>query len=85
MYDLLIYLLGNVKRILNSTETQIHLFKAIHVLEILISSMKNDITDQIEEQKKEIFGVQKSVLNNAKVLLAKRQEIIDQFTKNNII
>ena len=85
MYDLLIYLLGNAKRILNSAETQIYLFKAMHVLEIPISSMKNDITDQIKEQSKEIFAEQESVLNNAKVLLTKRQEIIDQFTKNNII
>ena len=38
-----------------------------------------------EEQKKDIFAEQESVLNNAEVLLKKRQEITDQFTKNNII
>ena len=47
--------------------------------------MKTDITDQSEEQKKKIFAEQESVLKNAKLLLEKRGEIINQFTKNNII
>ena len=38
-----------------------------------------------EEQKKDILAEQESVLNNAEVLLKKRQEITDQFAKNNII
>ena len=46
--------------------------------------MKTDITDKSGEQKKEIFAEQESVLNNAILLLEKRGEIIDQFTKNNI-
>ena len=69
MYDLLIYLLGNGKRVLNSTEVQVDFFKAIYVLK---TSMKNDITDQSEEQKKKIFEEQESVLNDAEVLLEVR-------------
>ena len=34
--------------------------------------MKNDITDQSEEQKKKIFEEQESVLNDAEVLLEVR-------------
>ena len=60
-------------------------FEAICVLKTTISSMKPDIKDQSEEQKKVIFAEQESVLNNAKMLLEKRGEIIDPFTKNNII
>ena len=85
LYDLLIYLLGNANRIINATEDQINFFKAIHVLKTIIWTMKNDITDQSEEQKKKLFWKQASVLNNAEVLLIQRGEIIDQFTKNNII
>ena len=47
--------------------------------------MKIDITDQSEEQKNKIFPKQESVLNNAEVLLEKRNDIIKQFGKNNII
>ena len=83
LYDLLIYLLDNAKRILISTETQIDFSKAITVLKI--ASMKTNITDQSEEQEKKFFAEQERVLNNAKVLLEKRQEIISQFAKNNII
>ena len=85
LYDLLIYLLGNANRIINATEDQINFFKAIHVLKTIIWTMKNDITDQSEEQKKKLFWKQASVLNNAEVLLIQRGEIIDQFTKSNII
>ena len=77
MYDLLTYLLGNAKKLLSSTEGQINLFKAVHILKILIASLKNDTTDQSEKQER--------ILNNAEALLKKRQEIISQFTKNNII
>ena len=83
LYDLLIYLLDNVKRILISTETQIDFTKAITVLKI--ASMKTNITDQSEEQENNFFAEQESLLNNAKVLLEKRQEIISQFGKSNII
>ena len=85
LYDLLIYLLDNSMRIANSTDTQIHFFKAITVLRIIISSLKTDITDQSEEQKKKIFAKQENVLSNAEMLLIKRGELINQFSKNNII
>ena len=47
--------------------------------------MKTDVTDQSEEQKKKILAEQESVLNNAEVLVEKRQEINSQFGKNNTI
>ena len=56
LYDLMIYLLGNAKRVLSSTEALTNFFKAIYVLKTLISSIKNDTKDQSEEQKKEIFA-----------------------------
>ena len=55
MYDFLIYLLGNAKRLSNSAETQIILFKTIDLLEKIISKIKNDITDISEEPKKGNF------------------------------
>ena len=81
MYDLLTYLLGNAKKLLSSTEGQTNLFKAIHILKILISSLKNDTTDQSEKQERKIFGKQERFLNNAEALLKKRQEIISQLQK----
>ena len=47
--------------------------------------MKTDITDKSEEQKKKILAERESVLNNAEVLIEKRQEINSQFGKNNTI
>ena len=47
--------------------------------------MKIDIADQSEEQKKKILAKQESVLNNAELLLEKRNNLIEQFTKNNVI
>ena len=47
--------------------------------------MKTDITDQNEEQKKKIFAEKENVLSNAKMLLIKRGELIEQFSKDNII
>ena len=73
MYDLLIYVLGNAKRVIISSEDQIKLFKAIYVVKVIISNSKNDITDQSEEQKEEIFAEQESVLNNADMLLKKEE------------
>ena len=73
MHDLLIYLLNNNKRITISSRNQLKFLEAINVLEIIISSMKNDITDQSEEQKKKIFAEQESVLNNAELLLKKKK------------
>ena len=85
LYDLLIYLLDNSMRIITSTETQIDFFKAITALQKIISSIKTDITNQSEEQKKKIFVEQENVLHNAEMLLGKRGELIKQFSKNNII
>ena len=86
LYDLLIYLLDNSVRIVTSTQTQIDFFKAITVLRIIISNIKTDITDQIEEQEKRIiFAEQENVLSNAEMLLKKRGVLIGQFSKNNII
>ena len=59
LYDLLIYLLGNAKRLLKSAEAQINLFKGIYVLEKLISSMKNDNTDQSKEKKENVCKTRK--------------------------
>ena len=47
--------------------------------------MKTDITDKREEEKKKIFAKQENVLSNAEMLLEKRNELIKQFSKNNII
>ena len=47
--------------------------------------MKTDITDQSEEKKKTIFAKQENVLSNAEMLLLKRGELIEQFSKSNII
>ena len=60
LYDLLIYLLNN-KRITISSKNQLNFLEAINVLEIIISSMKSDITDKSEEQKK------KKILQNKRV------------------
>ena len=85
LYDLLIYLLDNSMRTANSAQVQLDFLKAINSLKIIISSMKTDIKDQSEEEKKKIFAKQENVLSNAEMLLKKRGELIDQFSKNNII
>ena len=85
LYDLLIYLLDNSTRIISSRKAQTEFLEAITALKIIISNIKTDITDQSEEQKKKIFAEQESVLNNAELLLKKRNDIINQFAKNNII
>ena len=81
VYDLLIYLLGNAKRIISSSEDQINFFKAIYVLKTIISSMKNDIIDQKEEQKSKLFAEQESVLNNVKLLLEKKRRSLINLQK----
>ena len=55
LYDFLIYLLDNSKLLLISTKNQLDLAKAITVLDIIITNMKNDITDQTEEQKRKLL------------------------------
>ena len=72
-------------KIITSTETQTDFFKAITVLRIIISNMKTDIADQSKEEKKTIFAEEENVSSNAEMLLKKRGELIDQFSKNNII
>ena len=85
LYDLLIFLFDNSMRIVTSTETQIDFFKAITLLRIIISKLKTDITDQSEEEKKNIFSERENVLSNAEMLVKKRGEFINQFSKNNLI
>ena len=85
MYDLLTYLLNNSMRIIISSEDQLKLLKAITVLKRIILSMKTGIIDQSQEQKKKIFAEQENVLSNAEMLLTKREELFEQFSKNNII
>ena len=85
LYHLLIYLLNNSMKIITSTETQTDFLKAITVLRIIISNMKTDIADQSKEEIKKIFAEQENVFSNAEMLLKKRGELIDQFSKNNII
>ena len=84
LYDLLIYLLDNSMRVTTSAQTQLDCFKTIATLKIIISNLKTDITDQSEEQKKKIFAKQENVSSNAKMLLKKRGELIDQFSKNDV-
>ena len=78
LYDLLIYLLDNSIRIISSTKAQTDFLEAITVSKKIISSIKTDVTDQSREQKKKIFAEQESVLNNAELLLKKRNDILNQ-------
>ena len=51
---------------------------------MIISNTKSDITNQNKEEK--IFlAEQENVLSNAEIMLKKRGELMDQFSKNNII
>ena len=72
-------------RITNSSQTQLDFFKTITVLKTIISNIKTDITDQSEKPKKKIFAEQENVLSNAEMLLIKRGELINQFSKNNMM
>ena len=47
--------------------------------------MKTDIADQSEEEKKKTFAKKGNVFSNVEILLEKRNNLIDQFSKNNII
>ena len=82
LYDLLIYLLDNSINLIDSTQTQLDVFKAITIFKIIISNLKTDITDKSEEEKKKIFAEQENVLSNAEMFLKIRGELIDQFSKN---
>ena len=57
----------------------------ITVLKEIISSMKTDIINQSEEEKRKIFAKQENILSNAQMLLTKRGELIKQFVDNNIV
>ena len=54
-------------------------------MKTIILSIKTDITDQSEEQKKKIFAKQENVLSNAEMLLIKRGELLNQFARNDLI
>ena len=82
LYDLLIYLLDNSINLIDSTQTQLDVFKAITTFKIIISNLKTDITDKSEEEKKKIFAEQENVLSNTEMFLKIRGELIDQFSKN---
>ena len=58
LYDLLIYLLDNSIRIISSTKAQTEFLEVITALKIIISSIKTDVTDQSEEEKKKVFAEQ---------------------------
>ena len=51
----------------------------------IISEKIKNITDKSKKQKKEIFAAPNSVLTNLSELVKKRSDIINQFTKRNII
>ena len=68
-----------------SAKDQIMFLEAINTLKAIISSMKTDIKDQSEEEKKKIFAKQENVFSNAEILRIKRGELIEHFLKNNII
>ena len=85
LYDLLIYLLNNPINLIGSAQFQGDFFKAISTLKIIISNLKTDMTDESEEEKEKIFAKQENVLSNAEILLKKRNDLLEQFSKNNII
>ena len=85
LYDLFVYLLNNSMKLIIVVENQIQFFKVITELKKIILSMKTDIADQSEEEKKKIFAKKGNVFSNVEILLEKRNNLIDQFSKNNII
>ena len=71
--------------LINSSNMQIDLFKIITSLREIIFTKIDNITDQSEEKKKKIFAAQLDVINNLKTFLEKRNELNDQYAKQNII
>ena len=71
--------------LINSSNMQIDLFKIITSLRDIIFTKIDNITDQSEEKKKKIFAAQLDVINNLKTFLEKRNELNDQYAKQNII
>ena len=62
-------------RMTTSAKDQIIFLEAITVLKAIILSMKTDIKDQSEEEKKKIFAKQENVLSNAEMLLKKKRRV----------
>ena len=60
-YDL--FLLDNSLRIISSTKAQTEFLEVITALKIIISSIKTDVTDQSEEEKKKVFAEQENALD----------------------
>ena len=84
LYDLLIYLLDSSMRKVSSSETQIDFFKAITVLKKNYLKHENWHYRSKWRTKKKISAEQENVLSNAEMLLIKRGELIEQFSKINI-
>ena len=61
VYDL--FLLDNSLRIISSTKAQTEFLEVITALKIIISSIKTDVTDQSEEEKKNVFAKQENALD----------------------
>ena len=61
LYDL--FLLDNSLRIISSTKAQTEFLEVITALKIIISSIKTDVTDQSEEEKKNVFAKQENALD----------------------
>ena len=61
LYDL--FLLDNSLRIISSTKAQTEFLEVITALKIIISSIKTDVTDQREEEKKKVFAEQENALD----------------------
>ena len=61
LYDL--FLLDNSLRIISSTKAQTEFLEVITALKIIISSIKTDVTDQSEEEKKKVFAEQENALD----------------------
>ena len=64
---------------------QFDLNKLIFTLKSIIFKKIKNITDKSEKQKKEIFAAPINVLTNLSVLIKRREDIINQFKKENII
>ena len=65
----MIYLLNNSVGMTTSAKDRIMFLQAITVLKAIILSMKSDIKDQSQEEKKKIFAKQENVLSNTEMLL----------------
>ena len=85
LYDFLINLLNENETIFDAPAMQLDLTKIIYSLKSIIAKKFENIIDKSEKHKKEIFAAQNSVLIKFNELVKKRGDIINQFTKKNII